>query len=341
MTTANDLAMKRYSLLALVAVCLAYGVIVLGAFVRLSDAGLGCPDWPGCYGRLVPPTAEHEIERANADYPDRPVETHKAWKEQVHRYFASSLGALIVALGAWAFMRRRHPQQPLYLPLALIALVIFQGLLGMWTVTLLLKPLVVVLHLLGGMTTLLLLWWLYLRTSRPAGGATTSGGIGGWAMLTLAVVYIQIALGGWTSSNYAALACSDFPTCHGSLWPTMDLKDAFVLWRGLGINYEYGVLEAPARTAIHVIHRYGALMTAIVVSLLAFRCLRSADNRLRRSGWVLLGVLATQLGLGIANVVLSLPLKVAVAHNGVAALLLLTVATVLYFSRQRAGQGTR
>jgi heme a synthase len=333
--------MKRYSLLALIAACLAYGVIVLGAFVRLSDAGLGCPDWPGCYGRIVPPTAQHEIERANAAYPDRPVQTHKAWKEQIHRYFASSLGALIVVLGGWAMARRRIPQQPVFLPLALIALVIFQGLLGMWTVTLLLKPLVVVLHLLGGMTTLLLLWWLFLRTAVPEGPSRPPSGLGSWAVLTLAVVYTQIALGGWTSSNYAALACGDFPTCHGSLWPAMDLTDAFVLWRGLGINYEYGVLDAPARTAIHVIHRYGALITAIVVSLLAWRCLRSPDRRLRPPGWALLAILALQLCLGVGNVVLSLPLKVAVAHNGVAALLLLMVATVLYFSRQQAGQTTR
>jgi cytochrome c oxidase assembly protein subunit 15 len=329
--------MKRYSLLVLAAACLAYGVIVLGAYVRLSDAGLGCPDWPGCYGRIVPPTADHEIEQANASYPQRPVETHKAWKEQVHRYFASTLGALIVALAIWAFVRRREPGQPVKLPSALVVIVILQGLLGMWTVTLLLKPLVVVLHLLGGMTTLLLLWWLRLRT---ASFATPRGdpAVSGWALLTLLVVYTQIALGGWTSSNYAALACGDFPTCHGSLWPPMDLRDAFVLWRGLGVNYEYGVLDAPARTAIHVIHRYGALLTAIIVSLLALRCLRSPISRLRTLGWVLFGVLAAQLALGVGNVVLSLPLKVAVAHNGVAALLLLSVGSVLYFSRSQAGQ---
>jgi cytochrome c oxidase assembly protein subunit 15 len=245
--------------------------------------------------------------------------------------------ALIVTLAIWAFVRRREPGQPVKLPSALVVIVILQGLLGMWTVTLLLKPLVVVLHLLGGMTTLLLLWWLRLRT---ASFATPRGdpAVSGWALLTLLVVYTQIALGGWTSSNYAALACGDFPTCHGSLWPPMDLRDAFVLWRGLGVNYEYGVLDAPARTAIHVIHRYGALLTAIIVSLLALRCLQSPISRLRTLGWVLFGVLAAQLALGVGNVVLSLPLKVAVAHNGVAALLLLSVGTVLYFSRPQAGQ---
>ncbi len=160
--------MKRFALLSLLAVCLAYGVVVLGAYVRLSDAGLGCPDWPVCYGRVVPPTAADEVAEANAAYPERPGESHKAWKEQVHRYFASALGLLILVLAGVAWRNRRVPSQPVKLPLLLVALVIFQGLLGMWTVTLLLKPLVVMLHLLGGITTLLLLWWLHLRVRLPA-----------------------------------------------------------------------------------------------------------------------------------------------------------------------------
>ena len=327
--------MKRFALLSLLAVCLAYGVVVLGAYVRLSDAGLGCPDWPVCYGRIVPPTAADEVAAANAAYPERPVESHKAWKEQLHRYFASALGLLILVLAGHAWRNRRAAAQPVQLPLLLVALVIFQGLLGMWTVTLLLKPLVVMLHLLGGMATLLLLWWLHLRARQPATVAGRGDRIAAWTAAAMVVAYVQIALGGWTSSNYAALACRDLPTCLGVFWPELSFKDAFVLWRGLGINYEYGVLEAPARTAIHYSHRLGALITLLAVGILALRCLARPERVLRRAGWVLLGALSLQLALGIANVLLSLSMPAAVAHNAGAALLLLALATVLYFSRRQ------
>jgi cytochrome c oxidase assembly protein subunit 15 len=330
------LNIKQYSLIALLATCLAYGVVILGAYVRLSNAGLGCPDWPVCYGRIVPPTAEPEVAAANAAYPQRPVETAKAWKEQVHRYFASTLGMLIVILAMLAYRQRRQPHQPLVLPSILVLLVVLQGLLGMWTVTLLLKPLVVMLHLLGGMTTLLLLWLLHLRTRTSSPLINAEPGLHTWALLALTMVYLQIALGGWTSSNYAALACRDFPTCQGSFWPAMDFKEAFVLWHGLGINYEYGVLEAPARTAIHVMHRYGALLTAIVLGALGMKSRRAVDPRLRCTGNLLLCALLLQLTLGVSNVVFGLPLPVAVAHNAGAALLLLTTATVVYFTRRSA-----
>lgn len=326
--------MKRFALLALLAACLAYGVVVLGAYVRLSDAGLGCPDWPVCYGRIIPPTAEHEIHEANTAFPQRPFEGAKAWKEQIHRYAATTLGLLIVLLAGLAWRSRRDVNPPFGLAMFLVGLVIFQGLLGMWTVTLLLKPLFVMLHLLGGMTTLLLLWWLVLKTRATTAVNRAGGSLHILAAVTLTVLYLQIALGGWTSSNYAALACTDFPRCHGSFWPTMDFKEAFVLWRGLGINYEFGVLETPARTAIHFTHRIGALLTSIVVVLLALACMRSGVTALLRAGAVLLVVLGAQLALGIANVVYGLPLPVAVAHNGGAALLLLTVGTVLYFAGQ-------
>lgn len=327
---------RKYSIIALLAACLAYGVVVLGAYVRLSNAGLGCPDWPVCYGRIVPPTAEHEVAEANAAYPQRPVETAKAWKEQVHRYFASTLGVLIVILAVMAFRQRQMPDQPVFLPTMLVLLVVLQGLLGMWTVTLLLKPLVVMLHLLGGMTTLLLLWLLHLRTRNSSLPASIDSSLRPWALVALTIVYLQIALGGWTSSNYAALACSDFPTCQGSFWPAMDFKEAFVLWRGLGINYEYGVLEAPARTAIHVMHRYGALLTAVVICLLGVQARGSAHARVRGTGNLLLCVLLLQLTLGVSNVIFGLPLPVAVAHNAGAALLLLTTATMVYFTRRSA-----
>ena len=331
--------MKRIAKLVLVAFCLAYMVVVLGAYVRLSDAGLGCPDWPVCYGRIVPPIAEQEIEAANTAFPHRPVEMAKAWKEQVHRYSASVLGLLIAALAVLVYRHRDHSMQPVVLPIFLVVLVIFQGLLGMWTVTLLLKPLFVMLHLLGGMTTLLLLWWLNLRLSATMPGRGTAGraDIYHWAWLAMAIVYTQIALGGWTSSNYAALACRDFPTCHGSFWPPMDFKNAFVLWRGLGVSYEYGVLDAPARTAIHFTHRLGAMITALVILVLGIRCLRDPRPVLRHTGGVLIGALVLQIALGVSNVLYGLPLPVAVAHNAGAALLLLLVGSVLYFSRRPSG----
>ena len=314
--------------LALLATALALCVVVLGAYVRLSDAGLGCPDWPGCYGRLAVPEAPEHVAEAERAFPDRPVVPAKAWKEMVHRYFASTLGLLIVIMAIIAVRnRRQRPEQPLSLPLFLVVLVVFQGLMGMWTVTLLLKPLIVMGHLLGGMATLSLLWWTWLRERGPMMPAAAAGpGLRTWAVVALVLVALQIALGGWTSSNYAALACTEFPTCHGGQWwPHMNFREAFVLWRGIGVNYEYGVLEHPARAAIHMTHRIGALVVALAVGGLALRLLRSRAAQLRRTGMLLAAVLVLQIGLGIANVLLSLPLPVAVAHNAGAALLLLTV----------------
>ena len=320
---------------ALIAACLALCVVVLGAYVRLSDAGLGCPDWPGCYGRLVAPTAPTAVADANQAFPNRPVQSPKAWKEMIHRYAASTLGLLILGVAFMSLRRRRQdPEQPLRLPLFLVGLVVLQGMLGMWTVTLLLKPLIVTMHLLGGMTTLLLLWWFTLRLKwRDFAGAAAPAGqeLRLFVVLALTVVYCQIALGGWTSSNYAAIACgASFPSCNGQWWPAMDFKDGFTVWRGLGINYEYGVLDAPARTAIHMTHRLGALLTFLVVGALAVRCLATGLRGLQKAGLVLALALVFQVSLGIANVRLGLPLPVAVAHNAGAAVLLLSLATVLH-----------
>jgi len=311
--------------LALAGVILALVVVVLGAWVRLSAAGLGCPDWPGCYGHLTVDQAARNVDAINQAFPQRPFEYHKAIKEMVHRYFASSLGLLILALAALAIVNRKDPNQPVALPVALVGLVIFQGLLGMWTVTLLLKPLIVVLHLLGGLTTLALLCWLAIdpeRRSRPR----EESGLRKLALAGLAMLVLQIALGGWTSSNYAALACPDFPTCQNAAWPHMDVKDAFVLWRGLGIDYEGGVLDHPARVAIHFFHRLGAVLTALLLgtlSLLAW--LKGRNTSIRIAGAVLGVVLIAQLILGPLMVVRGLPLVLATGHNGVAALLLLSV----------------
>jgi cytochrome c oxidase assembly protein subunit 15 len=313
--------------LALAGVLLALVVVVLGAWVRLSAAGLGCPDWPGCYGHLTAGAAAENVDAVNQAFPHRPFEYHKAIKEMVHRYFASGLGLVILVLAGLAIANRHDPRQPVALPIALVALVILQGLLGMWTVTLLLKPLIVVLHLLGGLTTLSLLAWLAMRPREPtetAQIAAANGGLRKLAGAALAVLVLQIALGGWTSSNYAALACPDFPTCQNSYWPEMDMKDAFVLWRGLGIDYEGGVLDHPARVAIHFVHRLGAIAAALALGALSILAWRRGATPAVRTAGVLLGlVLVAQLILGPVMVMRALPLSLATAHNGVAALLLL------------------
>ncbi len=319
---------RRLCLLAtLVALC----VIVLGAWVRLSHAGLGCPDWPGCYGHLTVEQALENADRANAAYPDRPLEADKALKEMIHRYLATALGLLILGIAAVAYANRRDPAQPLRLPGFLVALVVFQGLLGMWTVTLLLKPLVVTAHLVGGLSTMALLWWLALRvdrSTRPSG----ERGLRRLAVLGLAVLGLQIVLGGWVSTNYSALACPDFPTCQKSFWPQMDFGDAFVLWRGLGIDYEGGVLDHPARVAIHYTHRLWGVVTAITLGFLAWRAVRTGRSRaVRVAGTALALLVVVQWTVGPVMVMKALPLELATAHNGVAALLVLAIVALLRF----------
>ncbi len=317
--------------LALVATLVALVVIVMGAWVRLSHAGLGCPDWPGCYGHLTVGEAVENADRANAAFPERPLEPEKALKEMIHRYAASALGLLILAMAVLAWANRCDPAQPMRLPGMLVALVVFQGLLGMWTVTLLVKPAVVTAHLVGGLTTMALCWWLALRvdrTTRPPG----ENGLRRLAVVGLAVLALQIMLGGWVSTNYSALACPDFPTCQKSFWPEMDFKDAFVLWRGLGIDYEGGVLDHPARVAIHFVHRLGAVVTALVLGFLAWRAVRTGQSRaVRMAGAVLAALLVVQWTLGPVMVLKALPLELATAHNGVAALLVLAMVALLRF----------
>ncbi len=323
----NDMLFQR---LALTAALLTLCVVVLGAYVRLSHAGLGCPDWPGCYGHLGVPNEAHLITQANAAYPQRPLEVDKAWKEMIHRYFAGILGLMVFALAWLAWRRRRESGQPLVLPLLLAVLIIFQALLGMWTVTLLLKPLVVTAHLLGGLTTLALLWWLVLRQGRLKPVPQEQGrSLRPWALLGLALVVGQVALGGWTSANYAALACPDFPTCQGQWWPAMDPGEAFVPWRGLGMSYEGGVLDNEARVAVHMAHRLGAVLVLAYLGWLLWWILsQRRPPVLRGTGQVVALLLVAQLGLGIANVVLHLPLPLAAAHNAGAALLILSLVTL-------------
>jgi cytochrome c oxidase assembly protein subunit 15 len=312
----------RRTLLVL-ATLLAFCVVGLGAYVRLSDAGLGCPDWPGCYGHLVGvPDEAHEQAHAEQAFPGKPVHAGKAWKEMIHRYLAGTLGLLIFAVTVLAWRQRIARGQTT----ALAGLVIFQALLGMWTVTLLLKPMVVTAHLLGGMSTLALLVWLVQRPSRtPQPGLRAPRGL---AVTALVVVAIQIALGGWVSSNYAALACQDFPTCQGQWLPAMDFDRAFTLHRELGRTADGALLPFAALTAIHWLHRLGALVVAVVAGGLALSL--TGLPAWRRWGLALACLLLLQVGLGIANVLLSLPLPLAVAHNLGAALLLAALVVVNY-----------
>lgn len=318
--------------LALFATALTVLVVVLGAYTRLTHAGLGCPDWPGCYGFLAVPMSEHKQELAASRFPEAPLEVHKGWNEMVHRYFAGFLGLVILGLAAQALRRRREPGQPVKLPLLILAVVIVQAAFGMWTVTLQLWPQVVTGHLLLGFTTLTLLFLLTLRLSGRDMARPVTLGLRRLAALALVLVVGQIALGGWVSSNYAAVACTDLPTCHGEWWPEMDFANGFHVTQHIGPNYLGGQLYSEARTAIHMTHRLGAVLVSLVLLLLAFRLWRHALPKL--AGLLVLA-LALQVSLGISNVLLHLPLAVAVAHNGGGAFLLLVTVLILYCLRSQ------
>ncbi|MEW9797772.1 COX15/CtaA family protein [Alteromonas sp. CYL-A6] len=312
---------------------LAFVVIILGAYTRLTDAGLGCPDWPGCYGHLTVPSADEHVDAANAAYPERPVEAQKAWNEMIHRYFAGTLGLCILAIAVIAVVKRA-PGRPLKLPLALLALVVFQAALGMWTVTLNLLPVVVMGHLLGGFSVLTCLFILYLRLSHhPLPGGVQLPAL---ALLGVVILVGQIALGGWTSANYAALACTEFPVCEGNWQNTMDIAGAFSVPEAQ--NYEYGAHDYAERMTMHIIHRFGAVVTFVYLFVVGLMLMRRQTLSLKRAAGMLWFVLALQVALGVSNVVFSLPLFVAVAHNAVAACLLLVMVWITWkLSRAHGG----
>jgi cytochrome c oxidase assembly protein subunit 15 len=364
---------RHFHRIAWLAVALAACVIVFGAFVRLSNAGLSCPDWPTCYGQVAWPTNAAQVTD-HAATAIRPVVPHKAWREQFHRMIAGSLGVLVLVLALLATRKRPQGWQhvigaalavalaiPLYMrgqhgaasALAVLgeallllgvvrwsnvdlarsatltlAVIIFQALLGMWTVTWLLKPIVVMGHLLGGLTTFALLSWMAWRATDIPLISGDARKLRRLLLIGLGLLMVQIALGGWTSANYAALACgAEFPKCAGAWWPPHDFAEGFVLWRGIGVDYEGGVLDNAARVAIQLAHRLMAVLVFGHLLTVAARLLRSPGLR----GWgVLLGLLlCTQVGLGIANVMLSLPLHIAVLHNAGATALLFVLVTLL------------
>jgi heme a synthase len=330
--------------LCILGVLLCFAVVVLGAYVRLTAAGLGCPDWPGCYGHLTPAGAARAADAASA-FPGRPLEPGKAWREMIHRYAVGTLSVIVVLVTALALSARRQRLVSVPLALALCATLVTQALLGMLTVTWRLNPLIVSLHLLFGMTTLALLWWLLLSLPRgpwgttalhSAGHAISGGGASTLALARRLTIFglialaLQLALGGWTSSNYAAVACPDFPTCQNAWWPHADFRNAFVPWRGLDIDYEGGVLDNSARVAIHLTHRVGALVTTAALSVATLFVLRHRGLRAARPrAWAVLAALALQLVIGISMVLKTFPLWLATAHTAGAALLFLATLALL------------
>ncbi len=332
-------ALRRLALLGML-LCLV--VIVLGAWVRLTDAGLGCPDWPGCYGHVTPAGAEKVEGKIESYSPGWEYDSGKAWREMIHRYAATTLGFIIVLITAIAIAYRREKPVSVTYAVALLVTVLLQGILGAFTVWWLVKPLIVVLHLTGGLTTLSLLTWLWLRMRRvtavvkPQAGATNIAALDGArraGIIAVAAVAIQIILGGWTSSNYAAVACPDLPTCQGQWIPkNMDYADAFVIWRGLDINYEGGVLDHPARVAIHFTHRAWALVATFAVLWAAWLAWRNAPTALVRHGAVwAVGALSLQWLIALLMILKAFPLSLATGHNAGAALLLMSL---LIFNRR-------
>ncbi|MEY4726342.1 MAG: cytochrome c oxidase assembly protein subunit 15 [Pseudomonadota bacterium] len=325
--------LKTYKNLLIFGILLAFCVISLGAYVRLSDAGLGCPDWPGCYGKLLGvPDSHHEVNAAQAAFPHAPVEAAKAWKEMIHRYLAGILGLVIAALAVLAIWPRR---QAMIAPhIFLVGLVLVQAALGMLTVTWLLKPVIVTLHLLGGM--LILATLVGIRASHaPAHIDITTPALKTAAWVITAIVLTQIALGGWTSANYAAMACSDYPLCQGQLMPAdMDWSHAFVFNRELGQTSDGQMLSLQTLTAIHWTHRSFALI--VLAACVAFAMHLKQHDDTRQFGQLLLAAVVLQVVLGISNVWLQWPLGLAVLHNtGAAILLAVTVYTTVQLQRAK------
>ncbi len=335
---------KKGFYLALIATLLASLVVGLGAYTRLVHAGLGCPDWPGCYGFLTVPDTRQEIAVAESLFPGAPVEIGKGWAEMIHRYFAGALMLLVLMIVIQAVRNRCEPGQPFKLPILILVLITLQAVFGMWTVTLKLWPQVVTAHLLGGFATFSLLFLLTLRLSGrhrekvPTQPFALIKSLKGFAVLSLLVVIGQVSLGGWTSSNYAALACHDLPTCQGQWLPAMNFEEGFDIGQDIGPNYLGGQLHAEARTAIHFAHRAGALLTVLLLviqMLIAFRVSSRISGAvgatIRRLVLVVMLMLVVQVGLGLSNIIWSLPLSIAVAHNLGGALLLLSLVAYNYF----------
>ena len=327
----------RIAALTAVTLFLTFDLIVFGSFTRLTDSGLGCPDWPGCYGSVSPFGASNEILAAQTAAPSGPVTFTKAWIEMIHRYLAMSVGVLILVMAVTSWLGRRDgsrlPHSPWW-PTVTLVWVVIQGLFGKYTVTLKLYPAVVTVHLLGGMLLLALLTVQHetwrgrlLRLDRPV--------LWG-AVIVTALLWVQIALGGWVSTNYAVLACGGFPQCNGQWWPSMDFSEGFTLLRELGRSAGGGFLSMEALLAIHMAHRLMALVLFVAMGVLAWALWRASDPALRRVAQVLIALAAWQFFSGLSNVVLGWPLAAALAHSAGAAAMVWVTTSLL--ARARAGR---
>jgi len=327
---------RRLQALTLLTLFLTFDLVLFGAFTRLTDSGLGCPDWPGCYGNASPVGAHGEITRAEAIMPTGPVTHTKAWIEMIHRYFAAGVGVLILtlALATWAQHRRAPGAVNPWWPTATLAWVCLQGAFGALTVTMKLFPAIVTLHLLGGMLGLALLCSqavAYAQAQRGRGPAAVSPRVRTWLVATAVLLWLQVALGGWVSTNYAVLACSDFPTCQGSWWPAMDFAQGFELWRKLGLTGAGEHIAFTALSAIHYAHRLFAYVVFFAIAALVGQLHKSGV--LRRQGNWLAGLAILQLATGLSNVILGWPMAAALLHTAGAAALVVVLTWALCESR--------
>ena len=306
-------------------------VIALGAYTRLVDAGLGCPDWPGCYGHWLLPLSEEAVSQANAQWQDSPVDIFRAAVEMTHRVAAGMLGVLVLVL-AFLSWRARHA---FLLACVVTGLIVAQGLFGMWTVTLKLLPQIVTMHLLGGFGVLCALYCYYLRSLYPSSLTPNQPRFTmfkTFAWLAWFLIFAQIALGGWLSANYAAVACPDFPMCQGQWVPPMDFGSAFNMTRDAGPNYLGGLLDNTARVTIHLSHRLGAVLLSLYLIIFGIYAVRAhIHNAARLAIYGMWVVLIAQLCLGVSNIIFHFPIALAVAHNLCGALLMLSITRVLYF----------
>ncbi|MEO6921418.1 MAG: COX15/CtaA family protein [Collimonas sp.] len=331
---------NKYRKLVWVTLFLTFDLIMFGAFTRLTDSGLGCPDWPGCYGHSNPLLAHAHISAAQEAMPFGPVSVKKAWIEMIHRYFAMGVGVMIMALMAISWLRwlksKHRPAQRLakfspWYPTLLFLCVCLQGAFGAWTVTQKLQPVIVTTHLMLGLALLALMAWLGAHQNDHAPVAASAANLVKPALIGLVLLVIQIALGGWVSTNYAALACTDFPLCHGALVPQMDFANGFTLWRHLGMTADGEFLSFQALTAIHWTHRSFAFVVITFIVWLAWKALRTEG--LQKTGRWLLIVIGLQLLTGLSTIYFNWPLAIAVLHNGGASALLVLLVMLNYKAR--------
>ena len=335
----------RFNALTLFTLFLTFDLVMFGAFTRLTDSGLGCPDWPGCYGYTSPLGAKSHIDAAQSAMPSGPVTVGKAWIEMIHRYLATGVGVLILVLAvtSWLGKTREGPSRMIspWWPTLTLFWVCMQGAFGALTVTMKLFPAIVTLHLLGGLSLLALLTAQVVRSAQAQGNAVSTlvaPGVRRLMWATLALLLLQVILGGWVSTNYAVLACSDFPKCQNSWWPVMNFSQGFEFWRELGMTADGEAISFAALTAIHYVHRSMALVVLVVFGLLAWQLNRLPTLR-THSRW-LAGLISLQLITGLSNVVLDWPLVAAVLHTGGAGALVIAMTWLLAGSRTSAAPTT-